>query len=176
MKTKILAIISALTILSISHNLYAVYQDKNENLPASKEERISNLFLDKTHQFKYERFERLKFWLGLNSSDGNNADKFETWISFLEKHWANPYFRPFDTVESAEVMLIEHPSKAFLIRLSTSEPGKLTRTFISDKEIVHQRLTLNQRGELIYNNKEYTFDNFILLKQPQSALTYINID
>lgn len=98
------------------------------------------------HRFTWDRFTWVCNWV---TSDKGGKRKFceDRW-SFLLSIWKNELFRPFDDVESSKKFLESKKHIGFLIRLSTSKPGKITISYKLNEEVRHTRYKLIENGAL----------------------------
>lgn len=113
-------------------------------------ERIHLLFQNH-HRLTDARFRWVWMWVGANESDTIMDQTRENRLQFLSASWDNyEEFRPFDTVESSEEYLRNNLDKGFIIRLSTSQPGKITVTRRAQGNIItHTRFTVLNNGGLV---------------------------
>ena len=103
------------------------------------------------HRFTPERFEWLQFWVGLDELAKGRLHRTVVHyrMQFLKENWDNyAEFRPFDTIESSEEFLIDHPHADYLLRLSTRAPGKITYTRRVGENINHTRITVTGNSQL----------------------------
>jgi len=115
------------------------------------------------HQLSPERLNWLYYWTGANILDEfpNSPDisvqtmKFNSRLNFLKDSWANEFFRPFETIASAEGMIKSH--RAYVIRLSTSTPGCIAITRWNDQynQPSHKRFEIDSHSRLVGDNQVY---------------------
>mmetsp|Transcript_4153 Transcript_4153/g.6077 ORF Transcript_4153/g.6077 Transcript_4153/m.6077 type:complete len:153 (+) Transcript_4153:301-759(+) len=110
--------------------------------------RLESIFCSH-HRYTTDRFKWTCAWVGLKNYKQRKLDikVVESRIDFLFSIWKNhDEFRPFDTVESSENYLTV--KNGFLLRLSTTRPGKITCSWIQDGYILHRRLKVNENGTI----------------------------
>ena len=112
------------------------------------------------HSYTENRFQSTCFWVGIEELERGEIceEVLRSRLSFLQKMWTNKQFRPFDSVKDSENHLRENNTAGFILRLSTSQPGKITYTRRMNEKIVHTRFTLNPDGSL-YDQPGNIFKN-----------------
>lgn len=116
----------------------------NGNSQPINREQIVNIF-SSHHRFTSERLRWVCGWLAKNQLNGKEEFCINRW-RFLTAAWGNSIFRPFDDIESSVRHLSTTPDCDFLIRLSTSQPGKITVTHKRKDKIYHTRFTIKENG------------------------------
>lgn len=145
----------------------------NPNTPVSSEQKKRIAFLralfqqTEAHRFSEARLQWLQNW-----TMGNEGT-----LVFLKKVWCdNKHFRPFETIESSERLLMNQQGTvqdlsissnqdqrvgfkfSYLIRLSTSVPGCITVSFTPTPNVLlHARYIITTRGK-ITDSKGRMFD------------------
>ena len=125
------------------------------------------------HSFSNERLLWLCFWVGTKAFEQDLITKetVETRIAFLRSAWTNfREFRPFDDVQTSENYLLANPELGYILRLSTSQPGKITftRPRPTGAGIVHTRYTVITDGRIV-NASGNIFANLHHLAQELSS-------
>lgn len=169
-------------VFGFSFHVHAVIADVSHLATGTNfSKRIEQLFASthengmKVHGHSPEREETLKRWLGLNEQGSNSANIADR-LSFLEENWANIYFRPFDGIQGGEDYLLKHLGARTVIRLSSSEPGKLTLTFRNyDGRIFHSRYAL-KGNRIIYSKTEISLADLVAILNAVYVGTYVNCD
>ena len=55
----------------------------------------------------------------------------QMYMDFVQENWSDPCFHPFKSIEEAQTFVVANP-KTFIIRLSSTKPGHLALTAVTD--------------------------------------------
>ncbi len=159
-----------LSFFLLSTTLCAVQLDEGDY-----QDKISALFEDGVHKFNEKRSTHVSHWLlGFPENKPSTLEDRHNWMSFLNRHWENAYFRPFDGIEGAQQELIRNQNINYIIRLSTRESGRLTLTFRGPNyTFLHTRIKILGEDKLLVNKKVLTFEQLLQKFGVASASTYI---
>uniref|UniRef100_A0A7S4M4Y3 SH2 domain-containing protein n=1 Tax=Vannella robusta TaxID=1487602 RepID=A0A7S4M4Y3_9EUKA len=138
------------------------------------------------HRHTPQRMLWISSWIGIKQLDKGEISKelAERRLEFLRSVWSNyKEFRPFDTISSSEKYLTSNSEAGFILRLSTSQAGKITFTRRSGARIVHSRYTVlsdktiaDSQGNIyqdIHNLCEHLSENLANYSTTSSPASYI---